>query len=240
MTTHHPTPRKQPADQGWNRGFTLSETIIVVFLVGIVTAIVVTSVHDSIERARMASCMMELRGIQAALWHDSDGGNRTIDPVTFWDTHYKGTKPGPFVLMVDPGSAGGSEPGLPGFGAGAERRHDASFVVVGRYSHWAPGQYVYIEGDQPPRLVTSADTDPGYGEQIDWEAGRQWGAYSGEGAALAPDVSWSGSQSNGTYKSPGASGGSGASSGQSGGAGSAGSTGSSTASGRNTTSRIGD
>ncbi len=90
---------------GADRGFTLSETIVVVFLIGIVTAIVVNSVQNSIERARMASCMNELRGIQAALWYDSDGGNKAIDPKTFWDNHYSGTKPGPYVLLLDSGKS---------------------------------------------------------------------------------------------------------------------------------------
>ena len=226
-----------------DRGFTLSETIIVVFLVGILTAIVVTSVHHSIERARMASCMMELRGIQAALWHDSEGGNRKIDPETFWKTHYKGSKPGPFVLMTDSGAVAGSESsGSPGSGAAADGQGESPFVVVGRYAHWAPGQYVYIEGDQPPRLVTGPEEDPGYGEQIDWEAGRQWGE-GGAVAAGSTDVAWSGSQSTGSYSASGSGGGGGGGGGgQTTGAssGGAGGTGSSSGTGRDTTSRIGD
>ena len=222
-------------------GFTLSETIIVVFLIGIVTAIVVTSVQYSVERARMASCMMELRGIQAALWHDTDGGNRKIDPETFWDTHYKGTKPGPFVLMVDSGTVGGSETGTRGFGAAADGQPESPFVVVGRYAHWAPGQYVYIEGDQPPRLVTGSEEDPGYGEQIDWEAGRQWGE-GGAVAAGSTNVTWAGTESTGSYSASGSGvgGGGGQTTGAPSGGGSAGSTGLSTGSGRDTTSRIGD
>ncbi len=141
----------------------------------------------------MASCMMELRGIQAALWHDSEGGNRKIDPETFWKTHYKGSKPGPFVLMTDSGAVAGSESGSPGSGAAADGQGESPFVVVGRYAHWAPGQYVYIEGDQPPRLVTGPEEDPGYGEQIDWDAGRQWGE-GGAVAAGSTDVAWSGSR----------------------------------------------
>lgn len=237
MTTASPALRNIPASQGGRRGFTLSETIIVVFLIGIVTAIVVNSIQNSIERARMANCMMELRGIQAALWHDMDGGNQTINPKTFWDTHYGGTKPGPFVLMVDRGTADGREDGSPGFGAGADGRGGSSFVVVGRYAHWAPGQYVYIEGDQPPQLVTSPEKDPGYGEQIDWAAGRQWGE-GASAAAGSADVAWTGTQSNGTSWSPSSGGAGGQATGRP--SSGAGSTGSSTGTGRTTTSRIGD
>ncbi len=127
-------PRGFDGTAGAELGFTLSETIVVVFLVGILTAVVVNSVQNSIERARMAGCMKELRGIQAALWYGSDGGNRAIDPKTFWDTQYNGTKPGSYVLLVD---AEESNDGIAAKGSGGE--NDSSFVVVGRYEHWAPG-----------------------------------------------------------------------------------------------------
>ena len=52
---------------GADLGFTLSETIVVVFLVGIVTAIVINSVQNSVERARMASCMSESCGASRPL-----------------------------------------------------------------------------------------------------------------------------------------------------------------------------
>ncbi len=173
-----------------------------------------------------------MTGIQAALWYDSDGGNKAIDPKTFWDTHYSGTKPGPYVLLVDTGTAGDVSAAT-SFGG----KDDPTFVVVGRYEHWAPGQYVFIEDAEPPRFVTGPDEDPGYSGQIDWEAGREWGANGA--ATAAADPTWAGTQSNGSSSSPG---------GGSGGGGSraagrpngAGSTGSSSGSGRNTSSRIGD
>ncbi len=215
------------------RGFTLSETIVVVFLIGILTAIVVNSVQNSIERARMASCMNELRGIQAALWYDSDGGNKAIDPKTFWDTHYKGTKPGPYVLLLD-----ARKPNDGSAKTGSDVYSEPAFVVVGRYQHWAPGQYVFIEDDEPPRFVAGPDEDPGYNGQIDWEAGQQWGANGRTAATAAANPTWAGSQSNSSGSSPGGGGGGGSRG--TGWTSGAGSTGSSSGSGRNTTSRIGD
>ena len=237
--------RKSQVDGGTARrpsasdlGFTLSETIIVVFLIGIVAAITITSIRNSIEQARMASCMLELRGIQAALWHDMDGGNKKIDPETFWNTHYRGTRPGPYVLLVDNGQTGG-RPGS-GEGTGADGQGGPAFVVVGRYEHWAPGQYVFIEDDEPPQIVTGPEGDPGYGRQVDWEAGKQWGPGSAGGTASARGVSWAGSQSTGTDSMAASSGGGGGSSRSAGVPGSSIGSSTSTGAGRNTSSRIPD
>jgi len=49
------------------KGFTLTEVTVLVFMLGIVTVIVIQSVLNSIERARLVKCMAELRGIQAAI-----------------------------------------------------------------------------------------------------------------------------------------------------------------------------
>jgi prepilin-type N-terminal cleavage/methylation domain-containing protein len=238
MMTHPPTVATTPVRQGGSRGFTLSETIIVVFLIGIVAAITITSIRNSIERARMASCMMELRGIQAALWHDFDGGNNKIDPEAFWNTHYRGTRPGPFVLLVDNGQTGG--PSVSGEGAGEDGRGGPAFVVVGRYEHWAPGQYVFIEDDKPPQIVNGPEEDPGYGRQVDWEAGKQWGPGSAGGIAPTRGVGWSGSQASGSDAMAASSGGGGGSSRSAGVPGSSVGSSTSTGGGRNTSSRITD
>lgn len=239
MTPHPANAPESPAHQSGSRGFTLSETIIVVFLIGIVAAITITSIRNSVERARMASCMMELRGIQAALWHDSDGGNRTIDPKAFWATHYGGTMPGPFVLLLDGGRTG-DDPG-PRAGDGTRGGQGTpTFVVVGRYEHWAPGQYVFIEDDKPPQIVSGPEEDPGYGRQVDWEAGKQWGPGSAGGTASARGVSWAGSQSTGTDPMAASSGGAGGSNSPYGAPGSSIGSSASSGSGRTTSSRIPD
>jgi prepilin-type N-terminal cleavage/methylation domain-containing protein len=238
MNSESPDSETSSAGHQGSRGFTLSETIIVVFLIGIVAAITVTSIRNSIERARMASCMLELRGIQAALWHDIDGGNKKIDPETFWNTHYRGTRPGPYVLLVDDGQANG-RPGS-GEGTGADGQAGPAFVVVGRYEHWAPGQYVFIEDDKPPQIVTGPEEDPGYGRQVDWEAGKQWGPGSAGGFAPAQGVSWAGSRSTGTDSMAASSGGAGGSNRIAGPPGSSIGSSTSTGTGRNTSSRIVD
>lgn len=193
-TTRFPAPRTRPAGRGLELGFTLSEAIVVVFLVAILTAIVVGSVRHQIERARMANCMVELRGIQAAAWHDVDGGSGMIDPDAFWETHYRGTKPGPYVLLVN-----GGEPGR-------KSGDSPFFVAVGRHDDWAPGTYVFIEDDKPPQIVTGPDGDPGYGGQVDWESGEAWSATSASGDPGFSDVGWAGTQSTGNVSMSGTTG----------------------------------
>jgi len=221
-----------------DRGFTLSETIIVVFLIAIVAAIAITVYQNSIERARMASCMNELRGIQAALWYDSDGGNAEIDQKTFWKTHYNGTRPGPYVLLLNSGENGGASDS--GMGTDPHGDNRPVFVVVGRYEHWAPGEYVFIEDDEPPQFVSARDEDPGYGRQVDWEAGKYWGPGSAGGTAPSGGVGWARSEPSGDGTSAGSSGGGGQPNGSPGGAGTAAGSTTSDGDGRNTSSRIGD
>ena len=228
-TTRFSAPRTRPAGRNLERGFTLSEVIVVVFLVAILTAIVVGSVRHQIERATVANCMVELRGIQAAAWHEIDGGSGTLDPDEFWETHYRGTKPGPYVLLVDQGEAGlhsGSSP---------------VFVAVGRHDDWAPGTYVYIEDDKPPQIVTGSGEDPGYGDQVDWETGEAWSATSASGDPGFSDVGWAGTQSVGSDSMPGTTGSSGGGSSRWGsGRGTGTSSGTAQSSGQSSSSRIGE
>jgi len=227
-STRFPAPRERPVGRGWDRGFTLSETIVVVFLVAILTAIVVGSVQHQIERARMANCMVELRGIQAAAWHDIGDGADAIDPDAFWKSHYRGTKPGPYALLVEPGRAG------------KESGDSPVFVAVGRHDDWAPGTYVFVEDDKPPQIVTGPDGDPGYGGQVDWETGEAWSATSASESGGYESVGWAGSRSTGTESMSSSSGGGGTSNGWAGGQGSSSSSGTSSGSGQTTTSRIGE
>ncbi len=234
------TLRRQPRhvdgratkQSGASLGFTLSETIIVVFLIGVLTSIIVTSVHNSIEQARLASCMMELRGIQAAVWYDLDESEAAIDPEKFWDTHYRGSKPGPYVFLVDREQTGGTD------GRTEGSRDDSLFVVVGRYKHWPKGRYVFIEGDKPPQFVTGPDGDPGYGDTIDWESGRDLAGGSAGKSASTNHHGWAKSASGNTSSGSGSSGGGGGSTAQGLSSSSTGS--SSSGSGQTTTSRIGD
>jgi prepilin-type N-terminal cleavage/methylation domain-containing protein len=240
VNSHHAPAKalaRQRADAG-DRGFTLSEVIVVVFLIAMLSTIVIGSIQDSLERARISECFVELRGIQAALWSDTDGGSRSVDPAAFWQKHYNGSKPGPYVLLVDEDSTGGVGASGTSNADGDDSVADPNFVVVGRYEHWPPGLYVFIEDDRPPMIVTGPDDDPGYGEQIDWENGRQWGvgdAPSGTG----PGVGWAGTRTTGTEGMGGGSGlGSSRSAGSGSGSGSSTTTGG--GSGRTTTSSIGD
>jgi type II secretory pathway pseudopilin PulG len=87
--------------RGRAAGFTLTEVVIVAVGIALLAAIVIVSLLNAIERARLARCMAEVRGIQAAIIMDSHNGRRFMDPATFWATHYNGRKPGPYYYLLD-------------------------------------------------------------------------------------------------------------------------------------------
>ncbi|MCJ7755701.1 MAG: prepilin-type N-terminal cleavage/methylation domain-containing protein, partial [Thermoanaerobaculales bacterium] len=92
-------------------GFTLSELLIGVYVIGILAAILVNSYLDGIEKAKLVRCMAELRGIQTAIYMDSDDGRRFMSPASFWSSHFHGHKPGPYHYLLDgdPNSGHGND-----------------------------------------------------------------------------------------------------------------------------------
>lgn len=163
-----------------DRGFTLSEVIIVVYIMGMLATIAINSVLDGIERARLARCMVELRGIQAAVWFDSDDGREFMDPATFWASHFHGKKPGPYYYLLDgdPNKGHGNDlDGIdeenPGNSGEKRDRKDIKFVVLCQHDHKFLGDYVYLTDAEPPVVVNGREgaPDPGYRRFIKYEFG---------------------------------------------------------------------
>ena len=61
----------------------MTELLAVVFILGLLAAIVGNTAVDYMEKARMVRCMAELRGLQAAVETISDGGKNMPDGRTF-------------------------------------------------------------------------------------------------------------------------------------------------------------
>jgi type IV pilus assembly protein PilA len=78
------------ACQRAQHGFTLSELLVVVFLIGLLSAIAANRIVDSLEKVRLARCKLELRGIQEEVW-DAYVENGTFpDPATYWEVKWRG------------------------------------------------------------------------------------------------------------------------------------------------------
>jgi prepilin-type N-terminal cleavage/methylation domain-containing protein len=214
------TPIAAPRKRHHDAGFSVTELLVAVHILGIVAALAVNAYSNVIERARLARCLDELRGIQAAVWSASDNGGDFPNPAAFWKNHFKGAKPGPYVLLIDGNPAtggvdldGDSMEGPDETGGGTGRR-SVEFVVVYPERFGDLAEYVYIEDHGPPTIVSGPEDDPGYRRFAVWERDRGsdtgggsdsgFGSGSGSGgggsagSSAESMVGWSGSESSKT------------------------------------------
>ena len=166
------TMRRSPQD-----GFTLTELLIVVAIIGILSAIMIPSIVEKLHKAWLARCMVELRGVQTGLYMVSEPGVLFSTPADFWETVFPASRPGPYYYLVDAGDAdAGHGNDLDSYdednpGASGEAI-DIKFVLICQHDHAHLCKYVYIEDEGPPQLATD-DNDPGYDKFIKWEDGRK-------------------------------------------------------------------
>ena len=157
-------------------GFSLTELIVVVNIIGVLSAVVIPTVVGKLHKTRLASCMVELRGIQAGLYQVATPGTTLPEVATFWAGAFPAGGTGPYYLLSDaedPKAGHGND--LDGFdeqNPGKEKRNakDIKFVLVCQHDHGHLCSYVYIEDDGPPQLATS-DNDPKYEKFIQGEDG---------------------------------------------------------------------
>jgi len=158
-------------------GFSLSELLVVVFLIGLLSAIAINTVLGSIEKARLARCRSELRGIQEEVWDAYVDTGTFIDPATFWEMKWRVKRPGPYFYLVDGDANKGHGNDLDGIdeenpGASGDKRKkkDIKFVVLCQHQHKQLADYVYLVDNDPP-MIAVGDNQPGYERFIKWEFG---------------------------------------------------------------------
>jgi prepilin-type N-terminal cleavage/methylation domain-containing protein len=148
-------------------GFTLSELLIVIAIIGIVSAIANGEFLRYLERAKLAACMAQMRVIQRTVFQYSDVGSTFIAESDLWNTAWQGQPPGPYAYLrdnEDPNNGHGND--LDGFDEGnpgnAPRTgKDIDFVVLCQHNHGRLAKYVYIEDEGPPQCATSS-SEPNY------------------------------------------------------------------------------
>jgi prepilin-type N-terminal cleavage/methylation domain-containing protein len=159
-------------------GFTLTEMIIVVYVLGLVSAIVSSTFIDKFDKARLARCMVEMRGIQSAVALYSQDGVYIPDPKEFWAMAFPGGKrPGPYFYLIDgdPNKGHGNDlDGIDEENPGKSwlnlERLDIKFVILCQHDHKDLASYVYVSDDSRPYLAQPGN-DPGYDDFIKWEFG---------------------------------------------------------------------
>ena len=172
--------------QARQAGFTLTELLIVVAVIGILSAIMVPNLLERYHKAKLARCMVELRGIQTGLHMASELGVSFPDATSFWNNVFPAARPGPYFYLSDnedPNAGHGND--LDGFdeqnpGNSPREAKDIKFVLMCQHDHAHLCKYVYIEDEGPPQLATEGN-DPGYVRFIKWEEGRKPGGKPGGG-----------------------------------------------------------
>ena len=88
--------------RGRENGFTLVELLGICAILGLLATIGINMAADLYEKARLARCLMEIRGIQTAVWDRSQEGEYIPDPVQFWESAFPdGRRHGPYYYIVD-------------------------------------------------------------------------------------------------------------------------------------------
>lgn len=160
-------------------GFTLVEILITVNIIAIIAAIVINNYLEAVERAKLARCLAEVKGIQTAVWLASDNGNSFASAKDFWDNSpYPGTKPGPYFYLLDGDANAGHGNDLDGVdeenpGASDPDEIPIVFAIVCDHDHKSLADYVFATDDTPPQIVGGkmGGDDPGYDRFIKWENG---------------------------------------------------------------------
>jgi prepilin-type N-terminal cleavage/methylation domain-containing protein len=161
-------PGRRTDRRGGERGYTVIELIVVVWIIGMLSVIMLGTVNGRIEKARMARCMSDLRSIQSTAWSHSDGVS-FLGPRTFWNVAWAGKKPGPYYYLPDnedPNAGHGND--IDGFdeinpGDAPREDKDLKFLIVCQHDHRMLAKYLYIEDEGPPTIAYwGSNLDPHY------------------------------------------------------------------------------
>ena len=162
---------------GGQAGFTVTELLIAVYILGLLATIAINNALDATEKAKLARCLVEVHNIQTAIWESSDAGVELISPQAFWSSHFHGRKPGPYFYLIDGDPNAGHGIDLDGIdeqnpGDSEENRtkKDIKFVVVCQHDHKWLADYVYGEDQDPPQIAIGGN-DPQYDRFVKWEMG---------------------------------------------------------------------
>jgi prepilin-type N-terminal cleavage/methylation domain-containing protein len=158
---------REAARSGREAGFTMSELLVVVAIIGILSAIAIGEYSNYIERAKLAQCMLNMRQVQRTIFQFSEMGSSYISPNDLWEQGWYGRQPRGIHYLLDDGDANkGHGNDLDGYDednpGSVKPEKDIHFVIVCEHDHGSLGKYVYLEDENPPRIATTGKNDPKY------------------------------------------------------------------------------
>jgi prepilin-type N-terminal cleavage/methylation domain-containing protein len=147
-------------------GFTISEMLIAVAIIGILTVMVIGEIRNAIEKARLAACMANMVTIRESVWENCDGGLDFPDRDKLWNQIWRGAGPRGYWYALDnddPNKGHGND--LDGYdeqNPGKAPRTDANiyFVLACEHDHGDLAEYVWLEDVSPPQIVVRGEKNP--------------------------------------------------------------------------------
>jgi prepilin-type N-terminal cleavage/methylation domain-containing protein len=148
------------------RGFSLSEVLIAVAIIAILTVMVVGEVVDAIEKARLAACLANMVTIRESVWENCDGGLDFPDRERLWNGIWGGSGPRGYWYALDnddPNKGHGND--LDGYdeqNPGKAPRVDRNiyFVLACEHDHGRLADFVYLEDESAPQIAMHGDKPP--------------------------------------------------------------------------------
>lgn len=147
-------------------GFSFSELLIAIAIVGILSVIVIGEVQNAIEKARLSACLANMVTIRETVWANCDGGLAFPSPEMLWSGVFGGHGPTGFWYAVDnsdPNNGHGND--LDGFdeenpGNAPRKDENIYFVLACEHDHGRLADYVFLADDGSPTIAMPGDDRP--------------------------------------------------------------------------------
>ena len=170
-TQKHNRPAPSQKTRSWSQaGMTLLEGLVVVGIIAVIAGVVIPTIYEEFEKAKLATCFSEISGMQAVAV-DLGDGRYVPTPDQFWNEGYPSSTEGEYYYIVD------SEDHNKGHGndldfcdednpnwetfKGCPGAGNIKWVVLCSHDHGRFGKYCYATDVDPPQIATE-DDDPGY------------------------------------------------------------------------------
>ena len=147
-------------------GFSFSELLIAVAIVGTLTVVVIGEFQNAIEKARLSACLANMVTIRETVWANCDGGLAFPNPDMLWNGAFGGHGPRGFWYAVDnsdPNNGHGND--LDGFdeenpGNAPRKDENIYFVLACEHDHGRLADYVSLVDDGSPTIAMPGDERP--------------------------------------------------------------------------------